>query len=227
MKSQINGKLLARALIRFLLAFIFVAVLLFLPAGSLEYYNGWLFLCALFIPMSFVLIYLIVRDPALLEKRMKTDEKEKPQKVYLVLSILATIATFAIPGFDYRFQWSNVPVWLVVLSTVFMITGYFLFFLVMKQNSYASRVVEIQEEQKLIDTGLYSIVRHPLYSGAILLYGFAPIVLGSFYALIPMIFIPILLAIRIKNEEKVLLEGLKGYDAYMKKVKFRLLPFLW
>lgn len=209
------------------MAFIFVAALLFIPAGSLDYYNGWLFLCSLFIPMSLVMIYLVVKDPALLEKRMKTDEKEKTQKVYLVLSILATIATFAIPGFDYRYQWSFVPVWLVAISTVFMITGYIVFFMVMKQNSYASRVVEIQEEQKLIDTGLYSIVRHPLYFGAIILYGFTPLVLGSYYALIPMVLIPLLLAVRIINEEKVLLSGLKGYDEYMKKVKFRLIPFIW
>jgi protein-S-isoprenylcysteine O-methyltransferase Ste14 len=158
---------------------------------------------------------------------MKTDEKEKIQKLYLVLSVIASVVTFVLPGLDYRYHWSSVPEWLVILATLFMISGYIMFFIVMKQNSYASRVIEIQEEQKLIDTGLYSLVRHPMYFSATMLYFFAPLVLGSFYAMIPMIFIPGLLVMRIKNEEKVLLEGLKGYDQYMKKVKYRYLPFIW
>lgn len=214
-------------LTRYLLVLVFVGLLIFLPAGSLNFRNGWLFIGALFIPMIFVMIYLLIKDPDLLEKRMKTKEKEKPQKVYLVLSIIVSIITFILPGLDYRFHWSSVPFWVVILSTVLMITGYAMFFLVMKQNSYASRVIEIQEDQKLIDTGLYSLVRHPMYFSATLLYFFAPLILGSYYAMIPMIFIPVLLVIRIKNEEKVLLEGLKDYDLYMKKVKYRLIPYIW
>ncbi|MCU0373174.1 MAG: isoprenylcysteine carboxylmethyltransferase family protein [Ignavibacteria bacterium] len=128
---------------------------------------------------------------------------------------------------DFRFHWSYVPLPVVLISTVIMMSGYLMFFIVMKQNTFASRVIEIQYEQKLIDTGLYSIIRHPMYLAGIILYGFTPLVLGSFYALIPMAFLPLLLIIRLQNEEKVLADGLKGYNEYMKKVKYRLLPFIW
>jgi len=141
--------------------------------------------------------------------------------------MIAFFVTFIIPGLDFRFNWSNVPLVVVLISTLIMLSGYMMVFIAMKQNTHASRVIEIQDEQKLIDTGLYSFVRHPMYLGGTILYGFAPLVLGSFYALIPMVFIPILLIIRIKNEEKVLINGLKGYDEYMKKVKYRLIPFIW
>jgi protein-S-isoprenylcysteine O-methyltransferase Ste14 len=227
MNSDIKRKLIVKVLIRYFSGIVFVGALIFLPAGSLKFMNGWLFLISLFIPMAFVLIYLSIKDPELLEKRIKTKEREKPQKFYLLFSIIVSFLTYLLPGFDYRYHWSSVPFWLVVLAIIFMITGYVMFFIVMKQNSYASRVIEIQEEQKLIDTGLYSLVRHPMYLAATILYFFSPLVLGSFYSMIPMIFMPLLLVIRIKNEERVLLNGLKGYDQYMKKVKFRFLPFIW
>jgi protein-S-isoprenylcysteine O-methyltransferase Ste14 len=227
MNKNVSGKLLSKTLVRYLIAVIFMAALIFTPAGSFKYLNGWLFMGALFIPMIFAMIYLLVKDPGLMEKRLKTDEKEKTQKLYLFLSIVLSILTFILPGFDYRYSWSSVPLWVVILSTLFMIAGYIMFFIVMRQNSYASRVIEIQEDQRLIDTGMYSIVRHPMYLSATILYFFAPLVLGSFYAMIPMIFLPVLLVMRIKNEEKVLQGGLKGYDGYMKKVKYRYLPFIW
>jgi protein-S-isoprenylcysteine O-methyltransferase Ste14 len=220
-------KLLFKTLLRYISGVIFIGAIIFLPAGSFEFMNGWIFLGALFVPMLFALIYLFIYDPELLIKRMKTKEKESTQKLYLVFSIIVSLVTFTLPGFDYRYQWSSVPDWLVIVSCVLMITGYVMFFIVMKQNSYASRVIEIQEEQKLIDDGMYSLVRHPMYFSATILYFFAPLVLGSYYAMIPMIFITGLLAMRIKNEEKVLLGGLKGYDQYMKKVKYRFLPFIW
>ena len=206
---------------------IFVGALLFLPAGSFKFWNAWLYIAALFIPMFFVLIYLVLYDPELLEKRMRLDEKEKPQRFYVKSSIIVTILIYILPGFDFRFQWSSVPLFVVIASTVVMLIGYFMFFMVMRQNSYASRVIEIQEEQKLIDTGLYSVVRHPMYMAATILFGFSPLVMGSYYALIPMIFLPVLLIIRIKNEEKVLKNGLKGYEEYMKKVRYRMIPFIW
>jgi protein-S-isoprenylcysteine O-methyltransferase Ste14 len=227
MKTKGDGKLFTSTLIRYLSALLFVGILIFLPAGSLKFWNGWLFLGSLFIPMIFVMVYLLIKDPQLLVKRMKTNEKEKTQKLYLILSIFVSIVTFVLPGLDYRYQWSSVPLWLIILSTLLMITGYFMFFVVMKQNSYASRVIEIQDEQKLIDTGMYSFVRHPMYFSATILYFFVPLVLGSYYAMIPMVFMPGLLAIRILNEEKVLLKGLKGYDEYMKKVRYRFLPYIW
>jgi protein-S-isoprenylcysteine O-methyltransferase Ste14 len=220
-------KLLLKTLIRYLLSVAFVGGMLFLPAGTLNFRNGWIFLAALFIPMMFVVVWLYMKDPALLEKRMKTSEREKPQKLYVVLSIVVFTATFILPGFDYRYHWSEVPEWLVIISALGMFCGYLMFFAVMRQNSYASRVIEIQEEQRLIDTGLYGVVRHPMYSAATVMFVFAPLVLGSWFAMIPAAFIPVLLVIRILNEEKVLLEGLKGYGDYKNKVKFRLIPYIW
>lgn len=227
MQAKINSKLLAKALRMYLSALVVVGLILFLPAGTIKYWNGWLYIAVLFGAMFFVLIYLITNDPALLEKRLKTKEREKQQKSYVASSLVIFLLVFILPGLDFRFHWSPVPTWAVILSTVCMLTGYFIFFLVMKQNSYASRVVEIQEEQKLIDTGLYSVVRHPMYLGATLIFLFTPLVLGSFFAVIPALLIPFFLAWRINNEEKILLQGLKGYDEYIKKVKYRLVPNVW
>lgn len=227
MKAENKSLLVLRALLIYFLTFFLVSLLIFIPAGSLKFWNGWLFIGALFIPMSCILIYLLAKNPDLLVKRLKTKEKEKAQKTYLILSTIVSIITFIVPGLDFRFNWSDVPVSVVLISTIIMISGYLMFFIVMKQNTYASRVIEIQDDQKLIDTGFYSFIRHPMYLAGTILYGFAPLVLGSFYALIPMVFIPILLIIRIKNEEKVLVNGLKGYDEYMKRVRYRLFPFIW
>jgi protein-S-isoprenylcysteine O-methyltransferase Ste14 len=173
------------------------------------------------------LVYLYTHDPSLLEKRINTSEKEKEQKSYVKLSLVWFIISFVLPGLDFRYGWSSVPLWLVLMSVVVMQFGYTLFILVMKQNSYASRVIEIQEKQKLIDTGLYAIVRHPLYLTASIIYISSPLILGSFYALIPIAFLPLMLAYRIINEEKILIDGLEGYKEYMKKVKYRLIPFVW
>ncbi|MCL4539793.1 MAG: isoprenylcysteine carboxylmethyltransferase family protein, partial [Bacteroidetes bacterium] len=143
------------------------------------------------------------------------------------ISIVFFIISFLIPGLDYRYQWSAVPLWLVILSTLLMVFGYVMFIAAMIQNSYASRVIEIQENQRVIDTGLYSIVRHPMYLAASILYLFSPIVLGSFYGVIPMLLLPFVLAYRIRNEEDVLVNGLEGYKEYMQKVKYRLIPHVW
>lgn len=227
MNTVSRKSLIIRTTLIYVAGLLTVGVLIFLPAGSLKYWNGWLFIAALFIPMLFIMVHLIVKEPDLLVKRLKTREKEKTQKIYLVLSFFVFFAVFILPGLDYRFKWSDVPLAVVVGATILMVAGYLMFFLVMKQNAYASRVIEIQEGQQLIDTGLYSYVRHPMYLAATILYGFAPLVLGSFYALIPYLLIPVLLMIRIKNEEKVLRDGLKGYREYMDKVKYRLIPYVW
>jgi protein-S-isoprenylcysteine O-methyltransferase Ste14 len=163
----------------------------------------------------------------LLEKRINLNEKEREQKKYVRLSMILFVVAYVIPGLDFRFGWSNVPLWLVLVSLALMITGYILFIVVIIQNRYASRVIEIQHEQKLIDTGLYSVVRHPMYMAATILYLSSPLVLGSVYALIPMALLPFLLGYRIINEEKVLLKGLQGYEGYVNKVKFRMIPFVW
>lgn len=225
--ARSKTKLLSKVFVRFAMTTVILATVIFVPAGSFGFWNGWLYLAALLIPMLCVLPSLLIKDPELLEKRIKMKEKETAQKKYLRLSIALLLVVFIVPGLDYRFEWSHVPLWLVIIATAIMISGYLMFVLVMKQNSYASRVIEIQEGQKVIDYGLYAVVRHPMYLAGLILYGVAPLVLGSFYAMIPVIFLPILLAYRIKHEEKVLREGLKGYEEYMKKVKYRLIPFIW
>ena len=220
-------KALFMGVTRFAMSFILLLVLIFLPAGTFRYFNGWLFMAGLLIPMIFALTWLIAKDPELLEKRVNLKEKEEEQKRYVKLSLLLFIIAYVIPGLDFRFGWSHVPLWLVIFSLVMMVSGYVMFMVVMMQNRYASRVIEIQQEQKVIDTGLYSVVRHPMYLAATVLYLFSALVLGSYYALIPMVVLPFLLAYRILNEEKVLINGLPGYDQYMKKVKYRLIPFVW
>jgi protein-S-isoprenylcysteine O-methyltransferase Ste14 len=226
-KREFRRRIILKAIFRFMSALVFILLLVFIPAGTVYYLNGWIFIAGLLIPMSLVLIYLYLKDPELLGKRINLNEKESEQKKYVRLSLLLFVVAYIIPGLDFRYGWSNVPLWIVFVSLIFMIMGYVMFFVVMIQNRYASRVIEIQKEQKLIDTGLYSVVRHPMYLAATILYLSSALVLGSFYSLIPMASIPFLLCYRIKNEEKVLLKGLQGYDNYMKKVKYRMIPFIW
>jgi protein-S-isoprenylcysteine O-methyltransferase Ste14 len=220
-------QLISKTLARFIPGIIIISALLFIPAGSIKFWNAWLFIGVLFIPMLFVIVYLIIRDPELLLKRMNTNEKEKTQKKVVLFTSIIFLSAFIISGLDYRFQWSTVPLLVVVISAGLVLTGYILFFVVMRQNSYASRVVEIQEKQKVIDTGLYGIVRHPMYSAAILMFISMPLVLGSFYALIPLIIFPFQMSTRMKNEELILEKGLYGYIEYKKKVRFKIIPYVW
>jgi protein-S-isoprenylcysteine O-methyltransferase Ste14 len=225
--TALRKKIFPKVLIRFALAFVFIGILIFVPAGSIKFFNGWLFIAGLLLPMTFALTYLLYKDPELLEKRVNLNEKEAAQKKYVKFSILLFVIAYIIPGLDYRYNWSAVPMWLVWMSLLFMIAGYVMFMVVMLQNRYASRIIEIQNEQKLIDTGLYSVVRHPMYMAATILYLASSLVLGSYYALIPMSLLPFLLAFRIINEEKILLSGLPGYEEYTRKVKFRMIPYIW
>jgi protein-S-isoprenylcysteine O-methyltransferase Ste14 len=220
-------KLVLKANLLGVLASVLLGALLFLIAGDFKYWNGWLFICAFIIPMNFIRIYLVRNDPALVEKRMKIIEKNKLQGILNTLMSLGAIALFPVSGFDYRYHWSTVPNWIVVIFTIVMICGLLLLFMVVKENGYASRVIEIQEGQRLIDTGVYSVIRHPMYLAATIVFCSLPFILGSFYALIPAVCIPLLLPMRIDNEEKVLRDGLKGYDLYMNKVKYRLIPYVW
>lgn len=220
-------KLLTMALGRFIPGIIIISVLLFIPAGSIRFWNAWLFMGVLFAPMIFVIIYLIIWDPELLHKRMNTNEKEMTQKKVVLLTSVVFLSSFIIAGLDYRNEWSAVPVVLEILSAGIVLIGYILFYIVMRQNSYASRVVEIQEKQKVIDTGLYGIVRHPMYFAAIIMFMFMPLVLGSFYALIPLLIFPFQMNTRMKNEEQILEKGLEGYIQYKEKVRYKIIPFLW
>ena len=177
--------------------------------------------------MFFVVLYFLKKDPRLLERRMRMKEKEREQDILVKLSSLFFLAGFLLPGFDFRYQWSHIPIYLVLTADTVVFLGYVIFFFVMRENSYLSRIVEVEEGQKVISTGPYSVVRHPMYIGVLLMFLFTPIALGSWWALIPFIPMPVILALRILNEEKVLTKNLSGYEEYLKTVPFRLIPYIW
>ena len=220
-------KLLLQAVIKYTIGLLLVMLLLFLPAGTIYYWNGWLFIGLLFIPMFFLGAVLLVKAPKLLEKRLKNKEVESDQKQVIGLSLIMFIAGFLLSAFDFRFQWTSVSMIIVVVASVILLVSYGLYAEVMRENAYLSRTVEIQEEQKVIDTGLYGIVRHPMYFSTVLLFLSIPLVLGSYIGFAIFLCYPFLLVKRIKNEEEVLEKGLKGYDKYKEKVKWRLIPFVW
>ena len=220
-------KLALNALTKFIFGLILVGLLLFLPAGSFAYPNGWLFIGLLFVPMLFLGVVLLIKSPKLLEKRLGAKEKENTQKSVVAVSGLLFVVGFVIAGLDYRFGWSNVPTWVVIAASVVLLISYALYAEVMRENAYLSRTIEVQENQKVVDTGLYGIVRHPMYAVTIWLFLAIPIVLGSWWSL--MIFLPYVavIVIRIQNEEKVLEAGLEGYTDYKKRVKYRIIPLVW
>ncbi len=220
-------KLLLQALIKFLMGFLLIALLLFLPAWTFSYPNAWLFMGLLFVPMLIMGIVLFFKSPSLLKKRLNDKEKESTQKGVLALSALMFPIGFVLSALDFRFAWSTVPKWCVILGSVCFLIGYTMYAEVMRENIYLSRTVEVQENQKVIDTGLYGIVRHPMYFATLLMFLSIPLILGSFLGLIPFALYPFILVIRILNEEKVLSESLAGYMAYRNKVKYRLFPFIW
>ncbi len=220
-------KLLISALTKYIFGLILVGALLFLPAGTFDYSNGWLFISLLFIPIFIFGVVLFIKVPELLEKRLNSREKENTQKGVVAMSGVLFIFGFVIAGLDYRFSWSSVPTPIVITASVILLVSYALYAEVMRENAYLSRTVEVQKGQKVIDTGLYGIIRHPMYAVTLWLFISIPIVLGSFWSLICFLpYIP-LFVIRIKNEEKVLENGLEGYIEYKKRVKYRLIPFIW
>lgn len=219
--------LILQALTKYIAGLVFVGLMVFLPAGSMTYFNGWLFMALLFIPMLLLGIVLFIKSPELLAKRLNSKEKESEQKQVVSLSLVVFIVGFILSALDYRFGWSKLPMWLVIVGAVVLLISYGLYAEVMRENAYLSRTVEIQEEQKVIDTGLYGIVRHPMYFATTLLFLSFPIVLGSWVGFIVFLLLPLLLVKRIKNEEKILEEGLKGYKEYKEKVRYRLFPFIW
>ena len=220
-------KLLLGALVKLFSGFAILCLLLFLPAGTWSYPGAWLFMALLFIPMLPLGIWLYFKAPALLEKRLKTDEKEKTQKAVVGFTALAFMGTFVLAGLDYRFGWTSVPRAVVIIAAAVQLLSYGMYALVMKQNAYLSRTVEVQEGQTVVDSGLYGVVRHPMYSATVFMFLAMPLVLGSWLAFVLMLSYPLALVQRIKNEEKVLSEGLAGYSEYLEKVKYRLIPFIW
>ena len=220
-------KLLISGLSKLVLGFLLIAALLFLPAGTWCYVQAWVFLALMFIPMIIMGIWLYIFQPELLAKRLNNKEKEQQQKNVVALSGLMFIVGFVLCALDYRFTWSVVPLWLTIVASILFLIGYGMYVEVMRENAYLSRTIEVQEGQQLIDTGLYGIVRHPMYTATILMFTSIPLILGSFWSLIIFAIYPLLMVLRIKNEEQVLAVGLKGYTDYQKRVKWRLLPFVW
>lgn len=220
-------KLLINAVFKFLFGIVLVGLLVFLPAGTFNFYNGWLFCALLFIPMLFLGGVLFVKTPELLKKRLDTKEKEASQKSVVALSGLVFIGGFAVAGLDHRFGFSRVPLAVVIVASLLFLLSYGLYAEVMRENAYLSRTVKVQEGQKVIDTGLYSVVRHPMYGATVLMFLSIPVVLGSWFSLIVFLAYPFIIAVRILNEEKLLSEELEGYTEYKKRVKYRLIPFIW
>lgn len=206
---------------------ILMGLLLFLPAGTVHYWNAWLLLAILFLPMLVVGIVLMRKAPDLLRKRLNTKETESDQITVIIGSSAMFVSGFILAGLDFRFGWLPLPRWVSIAAAVVFLIAYALYVEVLRENAYLSRTVEIQENQKVIDTGLYGIVRHPLYSVTLLLFLSIPLVLGSLISLVVFLFYPFLIAKRIRNEEQVLEAGLEGYTEYKTRVKYRIIPFIW
>ena len=220
-------KLLIEALSKFACGLLMVGLLIFLPAGTLRYVYGWLLMGLLFVPMLIAGFVMLVKSPEFLKKRLDAKEKQGKQKGVVALSGLMFIAGFVVAGLDFRFGWSNMPAWLVVAAAVLFLVAYVLYAEVMRENAYLSRTIKVEEGQTVVDTGMYGVIRHPMYAVTILLFLMIPMVLGSWYALIAFAFYPAIIIVRLNDEEKMLTKELPGYGEYKKKVKYRIIPFIW
>ncbi len=222
-----NAKLFFNAIIKFLLGVVLVGVSVFLPAGSFDYTNGWLLMGILFVPMFCAGVVMMLKNPELLKKRLKAKEKENEQDLVVKLSGLMFILGFVLAGLGFRLSWYTLPFGVSIGASVVFLIAYLLYAEVLRENTYLSRTIEVRENQRVVDTGFYSVVRHPMYSVTLLLFLSMPFVLGSVYSALVFLVYPFLIVKRIKNEEKVLSKELEGYSEYMKKVKYRLIPFIW
>ena len=220
-------KLFFKAITRYILGLVIVGVLLFIPANTFEYWNAWLFMGILFIPMFIAGIILMIKNPMLLKSRLEVKEKEKEQKQVILYSGLMFFFGFVIAGLNYRFSWVILPNIVVIIASILFIISYVLYAEVLRENTYLSRTIEVQKNQKVVDTGLYGIVRHPMYAITLLLFLTMPLILGSIISFVIFLIYPFIITKRINNEEKVLEKELKGYIDYKKKVKYRLIPFIW
>lgn len=220
-------KLLINALTKFTCGLLLVGLLLFLPAGTLSYTYGWLFIGLLFVPMLIAGFVMLFKSPEFLAKRLDAKEKQGTQKGVVALSGLMFITGFAVAGLDYRFGWSAMPTSVVVIASVLFLAAYALYAEVMRENAYLSRTVKVEEGQTVVDTGLYGIVRHPMYMATVLLFLMIPLILGSWYALVAFAFYPAIIIVRLKDEENLLTQELPGYAEYKQKVKYRIIPFVW
>ena len=220
-------KLFFEAILKFILGIILVSLLIFIPAGTINYFNGWLFMGVLFIPILIAGIVMMIKNPKLLSSRLKGKEKQKEQNIVIKLSRLMFIIGFILAGLDFRFKWMILPSFISYISCTLFLLAYIMWALVLKENTYLSRTIKVEDDQKVVDTGLYSIVRHPMYTATIILFLTMPLILGSIFSFCVFLLYPILIVIRIINEEKFLEKELNGYIQYKKKVKYRIIPFIW
>ncbi|PWB76661.1 MAG: S-isoprenylcysteine methyltransferase [Anaerolineales bacterium] len=215
------------AILRLVVGIPMIGALLLLPAGTFDYWQAWAWLATLFIPMSISLVYLMKIDPALLERRTRTNETRPEQRRLIMASVVYLLIVFILPGFDVRYGWSNVPAWLSLAADGVVLASYLLYVLVLKTNTFASRVIEVEQGQQVITSGPYALVRHPMYLAMILMMTATPLALGSYWAMLPSVAFILLLAARIKNEEELLMTELKGYREYTEKTRHRLFPGVW
>ena len=220
-------KLFLEAIVKFSVGLLLVGLLIFLPAGTFSYSYGWLLIGLLFGPMLIAGFVMLAKSPDFLKKRLDAKEKQATQKGVLAYAGLMFIAGFVVAGLDFRFGWSKMPQWVTTAASVLFLLSYGLYAEVMRENAYLSRTIKVEEGQKVVDTGLYGIVRHPMYAVTILLFMVMPLVLGSWFALIPFAFYPVIIIVRLKDEEDLLTRELPGYVEYKQKVKYRIIPFIW
>lgn len=220
-------KLFVQAITKFVFGFILIGLLIFLPAGTFSFFNGWLFMGILFVPMFLAGIVMMFKNPNLLKSRLNAKEKQQEQSIVIKLSGLMFLAGFIVAGLDFRFGWFPLPTGVVIGAAIIFLVAYILYAEVLRENTYLSRTIEVQENQRVIDTGLYGIVRHPMYSATLLLFLSMPLVLGSLFSFVIFLVYPFIIAKRIKGEEEFLERELAGYSEYKQKVKYRLIPFVW
>ena len=224
---MMDKKLFFQALSKFLIGLVIICMLLFIPAGTLDYPNGWLFIALLFIPMFFAGIIMLFKSPGLLRKRLNAKESEDEQKTVILVSGIMFLLAFILAGLNFRFGWFKLPTIVIIIASIVFLLAYIMYAEVLRENEYLSRTVEVSENQKVVDTGLYGLVRHPMYTSTIFLFLSMPLVLDSIFSFIVMLVYPIIIIFRIRNEEKVLENELVGYKEYKEKIKYKLIPYLW
>ena len=224
---MMDNKLFFQAIIKFIIGLIIICALLFIPAETLDYPNGWLFIALLFIPMFIAGIIMLFKSPNLLRRRLNAKEEEDEQKTVILISGIIFLIAFILAGLNFRFGWFKLPTVVIIIASVIFLIAYIMYSEVLRENEYLSRTVEVSENQKVVDSGLYGIVRHPMYTSTIFLFLSMPLVLDSIFSFIVMLFYPIIIIFRIRNEERVLENELIGYEEYKEKVKYKLIPYLW
>ena len=227
LSDLMDVKLFSQALSKFLFGLIIISLLLFIPAGTLNYPNAWLFLALLFIPMFIAGIIMLIKSPKLLKRRLNAKEEENEQKIVILISGAIFLLAFIIAGLNFRFGWSKLPQIVVVVASIIFLLSYIMYAEVLRENIYLSRTVEVSENQKVVDSGLYGLVRHPMYTSTIFIFLSMPLILGSLFSFVIMLIYPIIIFFRIKNEERFLEIKLEGYKEYKEKVKYKIIPFIW